>query len=354
MTLSDLGYTETQEKFRAEQNLTSFEVGRVVAEHKERYIVKSDKVELDAELIGSLRYSAENRYDFPAVGDWVAFTEYDDNKALIHAIFPRHSIIKRRAVGKHGQIQIIATNVDYGLLVQAIDRDFNLNRLERYLTICYDSKVAPIIVLTKTDLKSEAELAIILSQIKERITDVPLFAISNINEEYKVLDAEIHHGKTYCLLGSSGVGKSTLLNNLSGKELMKTGSISESVNKGRHITSHRELILLDNGGIIIDNPGMREVGITDTIMGLETTFDQIHHYAQSCKYADCTHLQEAGCAVLEALENEKIDQDAYSNYQKMQKEQAHFESDAIARKKKDKDLGKLIKNYKKQRKKDKF
>ncbi len=152
MKLEDLGYNSTLEKLRIEHNLQGFEMGRVIAEHKERYIISTEKGESEAEITGNLRFSAKSREDFPAVGDWVALTIYDSGFSIIHKILPRFSIISRQAVGQFGVIQIIATNIDYAFLVQAVDRDFNINRLERYLTICYSSEVKPIIVLTKTDL----------------------------------------------------------------------------------------------------------------------------------------------------------------------------------------------------------
>ncbi|MCP4312268.1 MAG: ribosome small subunit-dependent GTPase A [Bacteroidetes bacterium] len=354
MTYKDLGYNDSLERYRNEQNLNSLEIGRVISEHKERYVVRTPEHEFDAELIGNLRFTAESRYDFPAVGDWVAFSEYDQGKALIHALYPRISTIERKAVGKSGQIQIIATNIDYGLIVQAVDRDFNLNRLERYLTICNASNVEPVIVLNKTDLISKQELESILDQINLRIKGVPVITASNQAKGYDKLKAVIKGGFTYCLLGSSGVGKSTLVNGLSGSLHMKTGEISSSVNKGKHITSHRELFVLDSGGILIDNPGMREVGIADTGSGLETTFDTIIESAQNCRYTDCTHIHEDGCAVLASVENGEIDEDSYSNFQKMEKEKMHFESDAQDRKKKDKDLGKVIKEFKKKRNNNKY
>ena len=354
MTLKELGYNDKLEQFRNDNGLNSFELGRVILEHKERYIIKTPIKEYDAELMGNLRFTAESRYDFPAVGDWVAFMEYDDGKGIIHAVYPRESIIERKAVGKTGQVQIIATNIDYGLIVQAVDRDFNLNRMERYLTICHSSKVSPIIILNKVDLIEESELLIISNQIKERNINVPIIYVSSKSIGYKQLDDFIESGKTYCLLGSSGVGKSTILNGLSGKEEMKTREISDAVNKGRHTTSHRELIVLDNGGILIDNPGMREVGITDSSGGLEMTFESILDYAAHCRFKDCTHIHESGCAILKAVENEEIDEEAYHNFQKMEKEKQHFESDSQERRKKDKDFGKMIKNVKKHRKNNKY
>jgi len=354
MTLKDLGCSEALEKYKNEEGLDAFEMGRVVTEHKDRYMVQTANNVYESELIGNLRFTAESRYDFPAVGDWVALSEYDQGKALIHAIYPRQSTIERKAVGKSGQVQIIASNIDFGLIVQAVDRDFNINRLERYLTICNASKVNPIVILSKIDLASSAELDELKSQIIQRVHDVQIICVSNQTSGYEVLKSIIEKGKTYCLLGSSGVGKSTIINGLSGDDIMNTGEISNSVNKGKHTTSHRELIVLKDGGILIDNPGMREVGIADTSTGLETTFSNILAYAIDCRYKDCTHTHENGCAVLDAVENGDIDVDSYANFRKMEKEKNHFESDAIERKKKDKSLGKMIKKIIKEKKKHKY
>lgn len=348
MTLEDLGYNDKLEKLRDENNLKEFEIGRVISEHKERYIVKTEKKEFEAEITGHLRFTAKSREDFPAVGDWVAIASHDPDFCIIHSILPRSSVISRQDIGKFGEIQIIATNIDYALLVQAADRDFNINRLERYLTICNSSKVSPIIVLTKIDLIDEHLTLEILDKIKGRISDVPIIAISNASQEgYDKLKAIIEKGKTYCMLGSSGVGKSTLLNNLSGKPIMRTDTISQSTNKGKHITSHRELTILENGGILIDNPGMREVGIADSASGLEITFDKIIRLAQNCKFKDCKHTNEVGCAVIEAVAKGEIDRASYENYLKLEREKAHFESSIIERRKKDKEFGKMMKNYKK-------
>ncbi len=355
MTLQDLGYNTTLEKYRKEQNINSFDVGHVILEHKDRYVVKTDAREFDAELIGNLRFTAESRYDLPAVGDWVAISEYDENKALIHSIYPRHSTIERQAVGKSAQTQIIATNIDYGLIVQSVNRDFNINRLERYLTICNTSNVEPIIVLSKIDLIDKLTLDKFINEIKGRIKDVSVYAISNQSHiGIDKIRAIIQKGKTYCLLGSSGVGKSTLLNQLTGKELMNTGAINERIERGKHITTHRELIVLENGGILIDNPGMREIGITSTLSGLEVTFDEIVGLSQSCKFNNCTHTIEEGCAIQDAVESGIIDADSYVNFQKMEKERAFFESSVEEKKKKDKNLGKMIKNIQKQRRGNKY
>lgn len=347
MTLEDLGYNIDLEIYRNDQNLDSFEVGRVISEHKERYIVKNTKDEYEAELIGNLRFSADKRSDFPAVGDWVAISEYDEGKALIYSVFPRKTIIERQAVGKQGEKQIIATNIDFAFIIQAVDRDFNINKIERYLTVCYTSNVSPIIILNKIDLINDIELKKLIFEVQERIKQVPIIAISNETQKgIERLKELILKGKTYCLLGSSGVGKSTLLNNLSGKPLMKTSTISTSTNKGRHVTSHRELIVLEDGGILIDNPGMREVGIADSNSGLEMTFVKIIKLSKDCKFKDCSHTTEISCAVLEAVSKGEIDTESYENYLKMVREKEHFESTIAEKRKKNKDLGKMIKHYK--------
>jgi ribosome biogenesis GTPase len=348
MTLEDLGYNLELEKYRKNQNLDSFGVGRVISEHKERYVVKTPEQEYDGEIIGNLRFTAHNRSDFPAVGDWVAISEYDDNKVLIHSVFPRKTIIERQAVGKQGEKQIIATNINYAFIVQAVDRDFNINRIERYLTICNTSKVNPIIVLNKIDLINDNELSEVVSKVQERVKQVPIIPISNKSQKgFEKLEENIEKSKTYCLLGSSGVGKSTLLNNLLGKQLMKTNTISSSTNKGRHVTSHRELLVLENGGILIDNPGMREVGIADSKDGLKITFSKIIELSKDCKFKDCTHTTEIDCAVIEAVERGEIDKSSFENFMKMEREKEHFESTVAEKRKKDKDFGKMIKNYKK-------
>ena len=355
MTLADLGYNIDLENYRQDQSLDPFEVGRVISEHKERYIVKTTEKEYEGEIIGNLRFSAHNRSDFPAVGDWVAISEYDNNKVLIHSVFPRKTIIERQAVGKQGEKQIIATNIDFAFIVQAVDRDFNINRIERYLTICNASNIKPIIILNKIDLINDAELSKLITAVEERIKQVPVIPISNESQKgIERLKKNIEKGKTYCLLGSSGVGKSTLLNNLSGKQLMKTNEISTSTNKGRHVTSHRELLVLDNGGILIDNPGMREVGIADSSSGLEKTFGTIVELSKNCKFKDCTHTTEVDCAVLKAVESGEIDKSSYENYLKMEREKEHFESTVAEKRKKDKDFGKMIKQFKKTRKSDKY
>jgi len=352
MNLEELGYNKKNEKYLKDNNLSGFETGRVIAEHKERYIVKTVKGDFNAEITGNLRFTAKSREDFPAVGDWVAVTTYEPDLAIIHKILPRSSLIKRQAVGQFGEIQVIAANIDYAFLVQAVDRDFNINRLERYLTICNSSRVRPVIVLSKTDLIEENRLTEISGQIKARIKNVPVIAISNETQDgYGALKEIMEKGKTYCMLGSSGVGKSTLLNNLSGRTIMRTDSLSQSTNKGKHVTSHRELFILENGGILVDNPGMREVGIADSEGGLETTFDMIVSLSKLCRFKDCSHTTESGCNVIEAVEKGELNRNSYENYLRMERENEFFESTVAERRRKEKIFGKILKNYKKDIKK---
>lgn len=346
MNLENVGYDDYIEKLWNDCDAKDFKLGRVIAEHKERYIVYSEQGEFEAEITGNLRFSANSRADFPAVGDWVALMIHEPDLAIIHKILPRFSSISRQAVGKFAEEQIIAANIDYAFIVQSVNRDFNINRLERYLTICNASKVEPIIILTKIDLITEPELSEIITSINNRIHNIQIIPISNHSDAgIDDLKGIIQSGKSYCLLGSSGVGKSTLSNKLSGREAMKTDEISKSTNKGRHVTSHRELIILESGAILIDNPGMREVGIVDNADGLEATFDIIYQFAEQCRFADCKHINEKDCAVIEALENGDIERSSYENYLKMQKEKNYFETSVSERRQKEKIFGKIVKDY---------
>lgn len=342
MELEYLGYNADLEKFRNENNLTGFEIGRVSQEHKERYIVKTANSEYEAEITGNMRFSADSRRDFPAVGDWVALTVCDDDFAIIHKIYPRKSVLERQAVAKFGETQIIAANIDFAFITVAVDRDFSINRIERYLTLCNSAKVTPIVLLSKSDLVEEQGLEKLLSDTKNRLKDIKVIPLSSETKfGYENLKSYLLEGKTYCFLGSSGVGKSTVINNLTGKDTMKTSNISESTNRGRHITTHREMVILENGSILIDNPGMREIGIADTTDGLEITFDSIIKLAQDCKFNDCTHTSEKGCAVLDAVERGTLDKDTYKNYMKMEREKIHYQSSVYEKRKKDKAFGKM-------------
>jgi len=348
ISLIDLGYRVEIENYRVSNNLLNFDVGRVISEHKERYIVKTIENEFDAEIIGNMRFAANSRLDFPAVGDWVSISKYDINKAIIYNILPRKNSIERTAVGKFAEKQIIASNIDYAFIMQAVDRDFNINRIERYLTICNTSDVSPIIVINKIDLASNETLQAIRDNFSKRLIQVPIFFISNQTKcGFDELRGIVEKGKTYCLLGSSGVGKSTLMNNLIGEPLMQTKQISESTNRGKHVTSHRQLFVLQSGGILIDNPGMREVGISNVEKGLDITFNKILELSINCKFKDCKHIEKEGCAVLQAVQKGEIEKSSYENYLKLQREKQHFEMNLLEKRNKDKQFGKMVKQFKK-------
>jgi ribosome biogenesis GTPase / thiamine phosphate phosphatase len=354
MTLTDLGLTNDLTNYVQCNNLNYFAIGRVTQEHRERYIVSTGDSEYDAEITGNLRFSANSRADFPAVGDWVTMTIYDSAQAIIHNVLPRKSILERQAVGKFGEKQIISTNIDVAFIIQAINNNFSINRLERYLTICYSANIEPILVISKIDLSSEKDIQEAIAGLETRDKKVKYILLSNVTQNgLKDISDLIQKGRTYCVVGSSGVGKSTLINNLLKKNIAKTGEISQFTNKGRHITEHRELFVLENGGIIIDTPGMKELGLTDNSEGIKTTFQEIYNLSLKCKFTDCKHIDEAGCAVIEALNNKIIDIDSFENYQKIQKEQVRFQTSVSEKRKKDKNFGKMIKNYHKEMDKNK-
>ncbi|MCX6302779.1 MAG: ribosome small subunit-dependent GTPase A [Bacteroidia bacterium] len=355
MTLKDLGLTDDIITYLKENNLSEFSLGRIIQEHRERYIVSTGDKELEAEITGNLRFSALSRADFPAVGDWVNITKYDSDFAIIHKILPRKSILERQSVGQYGEKQIISTNIDVAFIIQSIDNNFSINRLERYLSICYSANIEPVLVISKIDLSTENIINDSIKKLKTREKEIKYILLSNVTGQGldQILDA-LQKGKTYCVVGSSGVGKSTLINNLLKKDILKTGHISTSTNKGRHITDHRELFILENGGIIIDTPGMRELGITDNIEGIKTTFQEIYSLSLKCKFPDCQHINEKGCAVMEALNKGTIDIDSLDNFKRLQKEQRRFQTTVAEKHKKDREFGKMIKNYKKDMKKNKY
>ena len=355
MNLESLGFDDALKQYAEEHQLTSFEIGRIVAQHKDRYDVITSAGALQCEVTGNLRFAADTNEDLPAVGDWVAIMAYDDDKGLIHAIYPRKTILKRRSAGNQTSIQVIATNIDFAMIVQALDRDFNLSRMERYLVLCHEAGIKPIIVLTKFDLLTDQERTKFKEEVVRRVGDVLIVQASNqVEDGYKALEDVMLSGQTYCLLGSSGVGKSTITNHLAGDESMKTNAVSDAVKKGRHTTTHRELIVLPNGSMIIDNPGMREVGITDAGAGLESTFEEIATLAKQCRYADCTHTTENQCAVLDALEEGMLDADIYDNFIKLRKEKEFFETSHAEKRRKDKKMGKMFKTHIRMKRENKY
>lgn len=336
-----------------QEHTTTDQIAHVVAVHKDRYTIKCTSGVFSAEITGNMRFSAEQRSDLPAVGDWVEFMPFDEHSAVITRLIPRYSMLQRKAAGETSQAQLIAANIDYCFVVMSLNHDYNINRLERYISIIYDGNIEPKIILSKTDLQSN--LQEMVDQIESRFPNIEVLCTSTAEtSSIEALKAKLLPGKTYCFVGSSGVGKSTLLNHLLEHKTLATREISESNNKGKHTTTHRELYSLPNGAMIIDTPGMRELGMVDNSTGLAMTFSNINALAQECKFKNCSHLNEPGCAVLQALEDAELNQSEYENYRKLQKEQRFYAESLQERKNKGKHLSKLIKEVKANKKKYKY
>lgn len=352
--IEDLGWDDFFESERAELGLGDFSVARIVAQYKSSYKVKNTNGEFLAKITGKQMFKAKSREDYPAVGDWVAITELDDKQAVIQAVFPRKSAVKRRfgdknRTGEKSDVQIIATNIDVAFIVQSVGRDFSVNRYERYLTIIKDADIKPVIIVNKTDLASSEELSSKLAEIKNRLGDIDVIPTSTVTDEgLGKLKNYIEKGKTYCFLGSSGVGKSSLINKLLGKDAIRTADISSYSERGKHITTSREMYFLKSGGILIDNPGIREVGMADVSAGVESLFDEITNLAKKCRYADCMHIHEPGCEVLAALKDGRLDEDRYSNYLSLKKETGYFEMSQSEKREKNRSFGKFLKRAKKE------
>lgn len=323
---------------------TDFNIVIVISVNKNSFVVSNGIKDIYAELTGKFLYNSENSLDFPAVGDFVYAQLFDDDElAIIHDILPRKSLLKRKASGKKVDYQLIAANIDTAIIMQSLDSNFNLRRLERYLVMINEGKITPAIFLSKSDLISKEEIEEKKNQIRKILPDVTISAFSNNNaSDIEYIKTFFEPSKTYCLLGSSGVGKTTLLNNLIHQELYKTQPIREKDGRGKHTTTRRELIILENGAIIIDNPGMRELGVISNESGLGDTFNEIDEFSDKCKYKDCTHTVEAGCAVLKAVSRGEISEERYNNYIKIYKESLYNEMSYVEKRQKDKKWGKIF------------
>lgn len=347
--LEQLGFDEWFQKESQPILQDGFSIARIIEVNKNNYKISNGSDEIYAELTGKYVFNATNSTDYPTIGDWVVVQCFDDNSlAIVHHILPRKSLLKRKDPGKEIAFQLIAANIDFAFIIQSADSNFNLNRLERYLVMIHESNIQPVIVLSKTDLVSADELSDIKKSIK-RLYDKYLFLpISNITDDgIKALRKELKPRKTYCLLGSSGVGKTTLLNKLLGEHRFEVNEVREKDSRGKHTTTRRQLTQLETGSIFIDTPGMRELGNFAVDSGLVETFDDIISIISQCRFKDCTHTHEKGCAVIEAVEKGIIDEDRYNNFLKIQKESAYYDMSYLEKRKKDKIFGKMVKNYKK-------
>jgi ribosome biogenesis GTPase / thiamine phosphate phosphatase len=343
--LTDLGYDDFFESGMKELGLTKYSVARIIAEYKEAYRVKSADGEYLAKITGKQMFEAHKREDYPAVGDWVAIDELPDGKAIIRATLPRRTILKKQYSNKQ-DVQIIATNIDVAFIVESWDRDYNLNRFERFLVLVNEGKIRPIFILNKTDVIPELELENKMNQLKNRFPDIEIIATSTVHEQgLGTLSKQIQKGMTCCFLGSSGVGKSSLINKLLGKDEIRTREINMDIERGRHTTTTREMYFLENGGIVIDNPGTREVGIANADRGIESVFDEISLLSHTCRFDDCTHMHEPGCAVLKAVEQKELDRGKYDNYIKLKKESEFYKMNTVEKRVKDRKFGQFVKKY---------
>lgn len=297
-----------------------FSLGRVAIEYRNTYIIYSEQGELAAEITGKLRHRATQPQDFPAVGDWVIIRAREsEGRATIHEILPRKSKFSRKTVGSKTEEQIVAANVDTVFLVSGLDSDFNPRRIERYLILAWESGANPVIVLNKADLCNSLDEC--LAQVESVALGVPIVVLSATNNQgLDSLKPYLKLGQTVALLGSSGVGKSTITNQLKGAAVQAVQPVRRGDDRGRHTTTHRELILLPTGGLILDTPGMREIQIWAGDEGLQETFADIETLAQECRFRDCQHKNEPSCAVQQALAEKRLDYSRFLSYQKLQKE----------------------------------
>lgn len=345
--LTLLGYNSFFEKQFADLNRTDLIPGRIAVENKNNFLVYTEKGELTAEISGNLLFNSESQSQLPKVGDWVALAEFEE-LGIIHFVLERKSKLSRKVSDRKTAEQVLITNVDIVFIMQSANENFNLNRLERQASAVMNSRAEPVFILSKIDICENTDS--LMSEINKRIKNLKIFPLSSI-ENMGIMEIKnfIREGDTHAIIGSSGVGKSTLINTLAEKEILKTQEIRESDSKGKHTTTRREMHILPGGGIIIDTPGLREFGLWDNADGISKSFSEFEDYSEQCKYDDCTHTVEKGCAVIQAVESGEIPSERYNNYIKLRKELEYLETKtdiqkALEKKKKWKTI---IKDYKK-------
>jgi ribosome biogenesis GTPase len=334
MSLSNeqLGWNDFFATHFHEYAAQGYVAGRVTLEYNQFYRVYTASGEILAEVAGRLRHEAASRADLPAVGDWVALRMIgQENKGVIHAVLPRRSKFMRKTKGSKTEEQVVGANIDTVFLVTSLNQDFNPRRIERYLAVSRESGAHPVILLTKTDLCENVEQKV--AEMAAVAAGAPTHAVCAIKGEgLDDLQPYFAPGQTVALIGSSGVGKSTLINRLLGEERQLVKDVREHDDRGQHTTRHRELILMPNGALVLDTPGIRELQLWDVEEGVEATFEDIEAIAAECRFSDCQHKNEPHCAVREALENGTLDQKRFENYLKLQGELDHLarRQDALA------------------------
>ena len=350
MKLSALGFDPALAGQAGELAALELSAARVTAVDRSRYLVRNGECEVPAELTGKLLHLAESSVDLPCVGDWVGVRYRDaGTQASIHSVLPRRSFLRRKAAGRDVEFQMIAANIDVTFIMQSCHFDFNIPRLERYLVMAREGRIEPVVLLTKTDLVSPEALERQIAQIRLAGVDAQVVYLSNVTGDgVDQVRALMAPGRTYCLLGSSGVGKTTLINRLLGGGDLETSEVSRT-GEGRHTTTRRHLILLANGALLIDMPGMRELGLLGAGVGIEETFADIAVLAGQCRFPDCTHDSEPGCAVRAAVARNEISEKHLRNYLKLRKESEFHELSLTERRNKDKAFGRFIHTYKKHR-----
>lgn len=314
---------------------------RVVRQLRDRSTIVTEEAELAAEVSGRFRHGASGPADYPAAGDWVAARPAGGGRAVIEAVLARRSAFTRKAAGEAVEAQIVAANVDTAFLVSGLDGDFNLRRIERYVTTAWSSGARPVVVLNKADLR--ADLEEVRAEAAAVAPEVPVVAVSaRGGKGLEALTPFLVPGMTVALLGSSGVGKSTIINRLLGEERFRTAEVSDGPGgRGRHTTTERELVRLPGGALLIDTPGLRELGLWADDEGLDRTFDEIDRLAARCRFPDCGHEQEPGCAVREAVEAGAVAVERWESYLKLRRELRFLElkKDEKTRRQREKAVG---------------